>query len=174
MDTQYGPIDLSIVVAATDAGVIGKDGAMPWRIPSDLRRFKELTERTGVVVMGRATYEAILRHLGHQLRNRHNIVLTRGAPFRIDHLESAASVEEACEKVALRRGRACIIGGGEVYRQFLPLVNRICMTTVHAEVAGDTTFPALCGHWFYEHHVGPAKWLDEDQYPTSYTEYVRM
>jgi dihydrofolate reductase len=137
---------VSLVVAASVNEIIGADGALPWYLPGDLRRFRELT--TGhVVVMGRLTYQSILDRLGHPLTGRISVVVSRtlgetGYPyFRV-----ARSFPEAlalAEALAAEAGDSefFIIGGESVYRDALPLADRVYLTRVHGEVTGDRAMP---------------------------------
>jgi dihydrofolate reductase len=128
---------LSLVVAASSNNVIGRDGGLPWHLPDDLRQFKRLT--TGkAVIMGRSTYESI----GRPLPDRRNIVMTRNADYVADGCDVVSSVSEAIDAVEGAE-EAMIIGGGQVYRDFLPLADRIYLTRVQAEVEGDTYFPEI-------------------------------
>jgi dihydrofolate reductase len=133
---------VSLVLAASANEVIGAGGALPWYLPGDLRRFRALT--TGhVVVMGRLTYESILDRLGHPLTRRTSIVVSRtlGDPGYPEVLV-ARSIPEAlalAEWLAAEAGDSefFIIGGESVYRDTLPLADRVYLTRVHGEVAGD-------------------------------------
>lgn len=128
---------LSLVVAASSNNVIGRDGGLPWHLPDDLRQFKRLT--TGkAVIMGRSTYESI----GRPLPDRRNIVMTRNADYVADGCDVVSSVSEAIDALEGAE-EAMIIGGGQVYRDFLPLADRIYLTRVQAEVEGDTYFPEI-------------------------------
>lgn len=129
---------VALIAALAANGVIGRDGALPWRLPADLARFKRLT--TGhPVVMGRKTHESI----GRALPGRTNIVLTRGAA-RFDGCETVASVEAAIER-AQREGASelWVIGGAAIYEAFLPRAERLELTHVEAEIEGDVRFPPL-------------------------------
>ncbi len=137
---------VSLVVAASANEVIGADGALPWHLPGDLRRFRELT--TGhVVVMGRLTYQSILDRLGHPLAGRTSVVVSRtlrdpGYPGVL----VAGSVPEAlelAERLAAEAGdeEFFVIGGESVYRDALPRTDRVYLTRVHGEVAGDRSMP---------------------------------
>ena len=128
---------ISLVVAAARNNVIGSEGELPWHLPDDLRHFKRLT--TGKpVIMGRRTFESI----GRPLPNRRNIVMTRQAGYAAQGCEVVSSVNEALDLV---RGadEVMIIGGGQVYRDFLPHADRIYLTRVLADVEGDTYFPEI-------------------------------
>jgi len=130
---------VSLVVAASTNGVIGKAGGLPWHLPADLRRFKRLTIGHHVV-MGRKTFEEI----GRPLPERTNIVISRRPDFRPEGCLRTGSIEAALE-VARAAGETevFVIGGGEVYRSALPLATRVYLTRVEAIVEGDTTFPTL-------------------------------
>ncbi len=134
---------LSQIVAMAANGVIGAAGALPWHLPEDLRLFKRLT-MGHALIMGRKTYESI----GRPLPGRLSIVVTRQPRFAAAAgVVVTASVVEA---VAAARAQApswgdevFVIGGGELYRETLPLTRRIYRTTVHGEFTGDTRFPEL-------------------------------
>ena len=134
--------DLEIVffAARADNGVIGVEGGLPWRIPADLRRFKAMTSGLPMI-MGRKTFESF----PDLLVGRRHIVLTRDADWSRPGAEVADSVETA---LALAGGPVvAVIGGAEIYRLFLPLVDRIELTEVHAAPAGDTHMPDLGTGW---------------------------
>lgn len=130
---------VTLIVAMTDAGVIGVDGQLPWRLPEDLRRFKAATLGKPVI-MGRKTFESI----GRPLPQRHNIVLTRqGASSVQDAAVTVVPTLEAALQAAGEVPEVMIIGGAEIYRLALPLAGRILRTRVHATVHGDTHFSPL-------------------------------
>lgn len=128
---------ISLIVAMAQNGVIGRSNGLPWRLPEDLKRFREFTLGKPIV-MGRRTFEAI----GRPLPGRTNLVLTRDPHWSTEGVRAVHSLEEA-----LLEARGCAelvgIGGAEVYRLLLPLARRIYLTHVHADVAGDTYFPAF-------------------------------
>lgn len=134
---------ITLVVAVARNGVIGGEGALPWRISDDLKWFKKNTLGKPVL-MGRKTFDSI----GRALPGRDNIVLTRAPDFSAPRtfvarsLRGGFSLAEAC---ARERGEAeiCVIGGGEIYRQTLARADRIYLTSVDAEPEGDAVFPAL-------------------------------
>ncbi|MDP3896925.1 MAG: dihydrofolate reductase [Mesorhizobium sp.] len=137
-------MDVVIHAAVAENGVIGRDGGLPWRLSSDLKRFKAGTMGRPIV-MGRKTFESI----GKALPGRLNIVVTRDRAFRADGVETVGSLEEAVT-LATVRGRCmagadeiAIIGGGQLYAQALPIADRLEITHVLAEVEGDTRFPAI-------------------------------
>ncbi len=128
--------EIFLVVAVADNGVIGADGAMPWHIPADLRRFKALTMGKPIV-MGRKTFES----LPGILPGRRHIVLTRDKQWDEDGAEVVHSVEEALSLA--NAPHVAVVGGAEIYRLFLPLTDRIELTEIHSRPAGDVTFPAF-------------------------------
>ena len=132
-------IDLVLVVARADNGVIGRDGGLPWRIPADLQHFKRLTVGKPVV-MGRKTFESI----GKPLPGRHNIVLTRDPLWRADGVTVVANLAEAVAAAGLDprlHGAVMVIGGAQVYAEALPSATRVELTEVHAAPDGDTVLP---------------------------------
>jgi len=118
--------------------VIGAHGALPWRLPADLRRFRRLTMGKPVV-MGRRTHASI----GRPLPGRANIVLTRDEGYRSEGCRVVHSVAAALGAAGEVADETMVIGGAEVYRQFLPLADRIELTVVRCTFDGDTRFPDL-------------------------------
>ncbi len=116
--------------------VIGLDGALPWRLPADLRQFKRVTLGKPVV-MGRKTWESL--HV-RPLPGRKNIVLTRSASFKADGSLVAHSLDEALDAAAAV-DEVMVIGGEQIYRLALERANRIYLTEVHKSFAGDAQFP---------------------------------
>jgi dihydrofolate reductase len=133
-------MEVVLIVAAAENGVIGKDGAMPWHLPDDLRRFRRLTVGHPVL-MGRRTFDSI----GRPLPGRHNIVLTRQADWSVPGVTAVPNLAEAIAAAGLDpRARAdalMVIGGAELYALTLPIATRIELTRVHAAPEGDTFFP---------------------------------
>jgi dihydrofolate reductase len=134
--------EIALVVARADNGVIGREGGMPWRIPGEQRHFKALT-LGAPMVMGRRTFES----LPGLLPDRAHIVLTRDANWTAPGVTVVASVDQAIA-AAGDAERLSVVGGAEIYALFLPLADRVELTEVHAEVAGDTIMPAIpSGDW---------------------------
>jgi dihydrofolate reductase len=129
---------ISIVVAHSSNGVIGRDGALPWRLPTDLRRFRELTSGHAVV-MGRTTFESIPPRF-RPLPERRNIVLSSNPDYVAEGGEVFRDLESA---LAACPDGCFVIGGGATYRQALPLASRVYATEVEADVEGDAFFPEL-------------------------------
>ncbi len=125
-----------VVAAVSENGIIGRSNALPWHLPADLRRFKQLT--TGqTVVMGRKTWESI----GQPLPNRRSIVISRTPGFRPEGAEVVPDFSAAL--LASRTGDLFVIGGSRVFEAALPLADRLELTRVHASVPGDAHFPAV-------------------------------
>ncbi|MCW5895608.1 MAG: dihydrofolate reductase [Bacteroidetes bacterium] len=123
---------LAIIAAIAKNRVIGKDGKLPWHIPGDLQRFKQLTTG-GVVLMGRKTFEGI----GRPLPNRRNIVVT-STP--IPNVETYSSIEDALNVLA-NEERVFVIGGGQVFARCLDRADELFLTLVEGSPDGDTLFP---------------------------------
>ena len=135
---------LSIIAAMAENRVIGRDGVIPWDLPEDRRRFRELT-MGHPVIMGRATFESI----GHPLPGRKNIVLTNQPGFPAEGcvvVNDLPSAFAACDGSS----EVFICGGGEIYRQTLPLADRLFLTILHMKAAGDVFFPELPAGEFEE------------------------
>jgi dihydrofolate reductase len=128
---------ISLLVAMDEKRGIGKDGKLPWRLSSDLKRFRELTMGHHIIV-GRKTFESI----GKPLPGRRTIVVTRNPELRPEGCQVAASVEAAIETARMNEeNEAFVIGGADIYAQALDIADRVYLTEVHAEVDADTFFP---------------------------------
>lgn len=171
--SRHAEHSLSIVVAAAQNGVIGLDNAMPWRLSTDLKRFKALTLGRPVI-MGRKTWDSI----GRPLPGRKNIVITRDMSFSPEGADVAHSLDEAI-RLASEDSRGsgvheiCVIGGGEIYAQALSTADTLHITRVLADITGDTRFP----------DIDPDQWKlvssedfpagERDSHPTRYQIYQR-
>ena len=130
---------LTIIAAAARNWTIGSGNGLPWKMPSDLKRFRKVTMGKAVI-LGRKTMESI----GKPLPGRHCIVLSRRSDFVMPGVQIAQSVDEAI-RFAQREGdpeEAMVIGGEEIYRLFFPLVDRIILTVIDGDYNGDAVFPA--------------------------------
>lgn len=139
---------LSLIVAAAQNGVIGRDNQLPWHLPDDLRRFKALTLGKPIV-MGRKTYDS----LGRPLPGRSNIVVSRQAGLAIEGctvVATLAAAQQAAAASAGADGEVMVIGGAAIFREALPLAQRIYLTRVQAVVDGDVFLPA----------IDPASWRE--------------
>lgn len=138
----------SLIVARARNGVIGRDNAMPWHLPADLAHFKRTTLGRPVI-MGRRTWESI----GHALPGRRNLVVSRTPGFIAAGAEVVGSLAEAWQAVA-GADEAFVIGGAQLYAEALDSADRIYLTEVEGEPAGDTLFPALDGRGWRETLLG--------------------
>jgi dihydrofolate reductase len=136
-------VAISMIAAVSENGVIGVDGGLPWRLPEDLKRFRRLT--TGhTVLMGRRTFAERNR----PLPDRRNVVVTRDASFAPDGVWVSHSIEAGFDRaVELEREHGgdtmYVIGGETLFRALLDRADRLDLTIVHADVPGDTRFPAF-------------------------------
>jgi dihydrofolate reductase len=128
---------ISFVVAMARNRVIGHDNGLPWRLPADLRHFKSVTMGKPII-MGRKTFESI----GRPLPGRANIVVTRDPAYQAEGCVVAHSIEAALA-AAGDAEEVMVIGGADFYRQLLPRADRIYLTLIDAEFAGDASFPEL-------------------------------
>jgi dihydrofolate reductase len=139
---------VSLIVAVSDNGVIGKDNDLIWHLPKDMRFFKETTMGHHVI-MGRKNFESI-PHKYSPLPNRTNVIITRQVDYAVKGCVVVNSVESALE-IAKKNGdnEPFIIGGGQIYKLALKanLVDKIYLTTIHHSFEGDTFFPALGNQW---------------------------
>jgi len=144
-------IKLVHVVACTDNQVIGRQGAMPWHLSADLKFFKATT-MGHVMVMGRKTFDAI----GRPLPGRKTVVVSRNSTWKppegVERVDSLEAALELCRQLAPQWGHeVCIVGGGEIYRQTLPLTARVHLTRIHTIINdGDTFYPELDPREFQE------------------------
>ena len=132
--------EIVMIVARADNGVIGRDGILPWHLPADLRRFKQLTSGAPMI-MGRKTFES----LPGVLPGRRHIVLTRDITWQDEGAETANSLQAAL-KLA-NAPRVSIIGGADIYKLFLSHADRIELTEVHLSPEGDTRLDAFGDDW---------------------------
>jgi len=150
---------VTFVVAMAENGVIGRNGQLPWRMPSDLKQFRKLTLGRPVI-MGRKTYESI----GKPLDDRDNIVITRQKdfdPLGIHVVDTIAGAVALGCTLAARRGasKVAIIGGAEVFRAALPLTQRVYLTLVHGRPEGDIVLDTF----------DPAVWRETSREPMQQT-----
>ncbi len=164
---------VSIVVAVSENGVIGREGDMPWKLSTDLKRFKALTLGKPVV-MGRKTFASI----GRLLPGRPHVIVSRNPDFHPEGVEVATSLEDAIARArslaaASKVDEIFVIGGGEIYRQALAFADRLHVTHVTATIDGDTFFPPVDETVFepVEHADVPAG--EKDSYATRYVLYRR-
>ena len=131
---------ITLIAACSENRVIGKDGTLIWHIPEDLKRFKKST-LGNPIVMGRKTYESI----GKPLPGRTNIILSRDKNLRIDGCLVYNKISDILE--IFEKNNIFVIGGGEIYKQFLDKADRIELTLIHKNFDGDTYFPEIGNNW---------------------------
>lgn len=129
---------VSVIAAVAKNGVIGRAGRIPWDLPEDRVFFRTITWGK-TVVMGRRTFDSI----GRVLPGRRNIILTRRTGLQIPGAETAPDIDSACALFDGRPGEVFVIGGGEIYRLFLPRADRIYLTSIDKNYEGDIYFPQL-------------------------------
>jgi dihydrofolate reductase len=129
-------LTVALVAAVAENGTIGRAGGLPWHLPDDLQWFKQLTMGHAVVI-GRRTWESV----GRPLPGRRWIVLSRDPSFHPPGVETAPDLATALRRAG--EGLVFVAGGGAVYQAALPVADRLYLTAVHADVAGDTRFPAV-------------------------------
>lgn len=165
---------ISLIVAVAENGVIGKDGGLPWHLSSDLKTFRRLTMGKPLI-MGRRTFQSI----GKPLDGRDNIVVTRDMAF--EH-PGVSTVDNLADAITLARvlGRTrgadeiMVIGGAAIYARVLPEADRVYLTRVHAEPAGDRHFPALDpGEWREVSHEALPR-TQRDEYAATLQIYERV
>ncbi|MDX8394343.1 MAG: dihydrofolate reductase [Mariprofundales bacterium] len=148
--------NISLIAAVADNAVIGNGNALCWHLPNDMRFFRQTTLNHSVI-MGRVTFDSIVSAIGKPLPYRHNIILTRNQNYIADYYNAqnssnqqntgschtASTVEQAlmlAERAAPDINEIMVIGGAQVYAEFLPLAQRLYLTRVHTEIAGDVFF----------------------------------
>jgi dihydrofolate reductase len=166
---------IAIYVAIAENGVIGSSGGLPWRLSTDLKRFKAGTMGKPII-MGRKTWESFPKR---PLPGRLNIVVTRDKAYQAEGAEVVSSLQDA---IALATARVrcmagadeiCVIGGGEIYAQALPLADRLHVTHVLAKVDGDTVFPPIDPEIWYLVRAEDFPAGEKDTHATRYAVYER-
>jgi dihydrofolate reductase len=161
---------LSLIAAVSDNGIIGRGQDLPWRLSADLKRFKSLTMGHHIV-MGRKTFESI----GRPLPGRTLVVVSRQPNFAAENVLVTTSLFDAIE-LAQHAGdsEVFVIGGGEIYRQAIDIVDRMFLTRVHASIEGDVYFPpVIFDDWQLvaeQHHDADEK----NEYDTTFQIFDRI
>lgn len=155
---------IKIIVATSKNRVIGKDNKLLWKQSEDLKRFKNLTQNS-TVIMGRKTYESI----GKPLPNRRNIIVTRSIDLDLEGCEVVNSISEA---LLLCNNDCFVIGGGEIYNQSLQVAEKVYLTLVNCEIDGDTSFPELDKTWTKVSR-SDFKSDEKNEYDYSFIEYEK-
>jgi dihydrofolate reductase len=145
-------VTVGLIWAQARGGVIGAGGGLPWHLPEDLKLFREIT-MGATVVMGRRTWESLPERF-RPLPGRTNVVLTSDDVWSADGARRASSVEEALAE----DGPLWVIGGGAVYASFLPHADRLVVTDIDVDVAGDTWAPRLDDGWSRSSRAPASGW----------------
>lgn len=160
--------EITLIAAAAENNVLGKDNQLIWHISEDLKRFKRLTQGHAVI-MGRKTFESLTK----ALPNRINIILTRNQNYKAKDAFVAHTPEAALE-LAGDDPVPFIIGGGEIYSLFLPLANAIELTSVHHAFEGDAFFPEIDTSKWVLSHQEKQEATDGQPYAFSYLTYKKQ
>ncbi len=151
-------MDTAIIAARSLNGIIGNGSSIPWRVKGEQAMFKKIT-MGGILIMGRKTFDAI----GRPLPGRSTIIITRNLEYTREQCLVCHSLESALCRATMLDRPVFIAGGGDIYRQSLPLVNTVHLTTIQAEFCGDTRFPDFPTDDFT---------LEEEQFHTADINYI--
>lgn len=141
-NTYY--MKISIIVAASENNVIGRNNTLPWHLPDDLKFFR--TKTAGhPVIMGRKNFESIVAAIGGPLPKRRNIIVTRNSEYTAEGCDVVSSLHEAVQygRKEIDSAEMFIIGGGDIYKQALQIADTIYLTRIHAWIQGDVYFPEI-------------------------------
>ncbi|PHS17697.1 MAG: diacylglycerol kinase [Blastopirellula sp.] len=159
---------ISLIVAQSENRVIGRNGDMPWRLSSDLKRFKSITMGHHIV-MGRKTYESI----GRLLPGRTTVIITRQPDYQVEGAVIADSLDSAIEQAA-GDDELFIVGGGQIYASSLAQANKIYQTRVHTEINdGDTFFPEVDWTQWNKVHAEEIAADEKNDFETTYEVWER-
>src|SRR4051812_577515 len=161
-------MNISLIFAASENNVIGKNNQLPWHLPADLKFFKNTT--TGHhIIMGRKTYESV----GRPLPNRTNVIITRDAGYKAEGCVVVKSLDEAL-KVSAGDNEIFITGGGEIFKQAIHLANKIYFTKIHHSFEGDAFAPAIDYKIWKEAKREDFQPDEKNKYAYSFIEFVRI
>ena len=152
---------ISFIWAMDENGLIGKNNDLPWRLPEDLKYFKRITDGHPIV-MGRKTFESI----GKPLPNRENVILTRNTDFSQEGCIVFHRVEDVLQFAEEKESETFIMGGKEVYKQFIPYVDKLYVTVIHNEFKGDTHMPSI--PWGNFNCISSEKGINNENNPYDY------
>jgi len=159
---------LSLVAAASDNNVIGKNNALPWRMPADMKFFRDVT-MGHTVVMGRKTYESMMKPLA----GRKNMVITRNEGYKAEGcimVPSLIEVRQLCKD----EGEVFIIGGAEIYNLSIEIADKIYLTRIHGHFEGDAYFPDIHADKWKETARRDFKADEKNPFDYSFIEYSRI
>ncbi|WIM38528.1 dihydrofolate reductase [Paenibacillus sp. PK4536] len=160
---------ITMIWAQASNGVIGKDNDLPWRLPRDMAYFKQQTQHK-TVVMGRKTWESFG---GKPLPNRRNIIITRSQEFTATDAEVVYSVEEAIQ-LAGQDNELMVIGGSTIYEQFLQYADRLLITKIDHDFAGDTYFPEVDWSQWQQASITKGIRDEKNDYDYRFEEYLHI
>lgn len=158
-------MSLSIIAAVDKNQLIGNRGEIPWKLPADLKYFKETT-MGAPVIMGRKTFESI----GFPLPGRKNIIMTKNKNYTAEGCKVVHSKREVLNDFLEKDKEAFIIGGAEIYRIFLPYSKKLYLTIIEHEFSGDTYFPEI--DWENWKKISEKKGTTDSKNPYSYSYHV--
>ncbi len=157
---------ISLIVAASENNVIGRDGGIPWHLSDDFKFFREKT-KGHPIIMGRKNYESI----GRVLPDRRNIIISRQTDFQVEGCETVSSLDEAINLASKdEKEEIFVIGGGQIYEMAMSLADRIYLTRVHTELEGDVFFPEVSKDEWEE--VSCEEHSADEKHNHSFTIYV--
>lgn len=159
---------ISLVAAAGNNNVIGAHNTLPWKMPADMKFFMNLT-MGHPVIMGRKTYESF----GKPLKNRRNIIITRDTKLTLAECEVVHSLDEALLLVKDEKEEIFIIGGAEIYRQSMPIANKIYLTRIYHDFEGDAYFPPIHDTEWKEVSNQAQPMDEKNPYPFAFLEYIK-
>ncbi|MDO6963443.1 dihydrofolate reductase [Rhizobium alvei] len=164
---------VSMIVAMAQNRVIGRDNDLPWRLSTDLKRFKALTIGKPII-LGRKNYDSI----GRALPGRPNIVVSRNPEFAAEGVIVCPSLDAAMARAEIEAARLgvdeiCVIGGGTIYAQAMDRADILHVTHVDAEIEGDTHFPAIDPEIWRAEEIETVPAGEKDDYPSRYVRYRR-
>ncbi|MFW5450042.1 MAG: type 3 dihydrofolate reductase [Methylophagaceae bacterium] len=161
-------MNISIIVATDEHGLIGRDNNLPWALSADLQYFRRITMGKPLI-MGRNTHESI----GRALPGRKNIVLTNNADYQLGDCSVVHTIDEAVHACGSAE-EVMVMGGASLYKQFLPLANKLYLTLVHANLSGDTWFPDWDKTQWQEISREDHDADNKNNYPYSFISYQRI
>lgn len=163
---------LSYVVAISENNVIGKNGSLPWRLPEDLRFFKDITSTsTKTMIMGRKTFQSLPK----VLPGRKHIILTRNRDFKVEHNQVDVVYDiESIKPYIESTDEYFVIGGAEIFKHLLPYTDRIYLTRIHEDFEGDTFFPYLNKSQWKVTVIREGTLDEENIYPHTYLKLNRI
>ena len=162
-------MSISLIAAIAKNNTIGNNNQLLWKLPVDMKHFKETTS-LHPVIMGKKTFESI----GRLLPNRKNIIITRDPNYYFEGAVVYNSLDEVLNLFKNSEEEAFVIGGGEIYKQALPHASKLYITHVEKDFDGDTFFPEISKTEWREESVKNIEIGEETPYPLRFVNYVRI